>query len=194
MAETTKKRARPVGRPRIHGKRTPLGLRVTKELKQRLDEAAKASGRSQSQEAELRLEKTFEAQNAVFDALDLWLGRRLTGLVLAIAQTAQITGTRSRAISGWDYFATEAWPDDPYAYDQVVQGITYLLEQFRPKGNVKLRPQARSQFAFLPEQSLYQMGEGFAENLLATREQRNNLRVPDMIADAIWKRLDTRDD
>jgi predicted transcriptional regulator len=37
-----------------------LGLKVTPEIKQKLDEAARASGRTQSQEAELRLERTFE--------------------------------------------------------------------------------------------------------------------------------------
>jgi hypothetical protein len=37
-----------------------LGLRVTAELKRKLDEAAANSGRSQSQEAELRLERSFE--------------------------------------------------------------------------------------------------------------------------------------
>ena len=56
---TTQKRA---GRPKRQpnpGERVPLGLRVTPELKTRLDDAANQSGRSQSQEAELRLEQSF---------------------------------------------------------------------------------------------------------------------------------------
>jgi hypothetical protein len=36
-----------------------LGLRVTRDIKLALDGAAKESGRSQSQEAEARLERTF---------------------------------------------------------------------------------------------------------------------------------------
>ena len=47
------------GRPTV-GERVPLGLRVTPEMKRRLDAAAKESGRSQSQEAEIRLERSFD--------------------------------------------------------------------------------------------------------------------------------------
>jgi len=50
------------GRPRKEperGERVQLSFRVTPELKSRLDAAATKCGRSQSQEAELRLEKSF---------------------------------------------------------------------------------------------------------------------------------------
>lgn len=52
-----KKRGRP-GRTPKQGERVPLGLRVTADLKRALDRAATLSGRSQSQEAELRLERS----------------------------------------------------------------------------------------------------------------------------------------
>lgn len=45
------------------GERVPLGLRVTADLKRKLDAAAEASGRSQSQEAEFRLENSFNFLN-----------------------------------------------------------------------------------------------------------------------------------
>jgi hypothetical protein len=41
------------------GERVSLGLKVTADIKSRIDTAAKASGRTQSQEAELRLERSF---------------------------------------------------------------------------------------------------------------------------------------
>src|SRR3954468_22244904 len=91
------------GRPPTHGERFPLGLRVSKHVKQQLNEAAKASGRSLSQEAELRLESSFKAQNAVFDALDLAFGRHWTGLLLAIAHVAQVSGTRGLMVSHWNF-------------------------------------------------------------------------------------------
>jgi len=50
------------GRPRrdpLPGERVPLGLRVTPQMKKMLEAAADASGRSQSQEAEHRLEMAF---------------------------------------------------------------------------------------------------------------------------------------
>ena len=41
------------------GERVALSLRMTPDLKRRLDAVAEAGGRSQSQEAEIRLEKSF---------------------------------------------------------------------------------------------------------------------------------------
>lgn len=52
------KRGRP-GRKITPGQRVPLGLRVTPTIKRKLDAAARKSGRSQSQEAEFRLERSF---------------------------------------------------------------------------------------------------------------------------------------
>lgn len=51
-----------VGRPRTEpedGERIQLSFRITPELKRHLADAADANGRSQSQEAELRLQKSF---------------------------------------------------------------------------------------------------------------------------------------
>jgi hypothetical protein len=56
------------GRPRREpepGERVSLGLRVTPDMKRRLDEAAAKSGRSQSQEAELRLERSFDYEKGL---------------------------------------------------------------------------------------------------------------------------------
>jgi hypothetical protein len=49
----------------MSGKRVMLGLRVTEEMKQQLDEAAVKSGRSQSQEAELILKQGLNERTLV---------------------------------------------------------------------------------------------------------------------------------
>ena len=151
-----------LGRPRKFGERVPLGLRVTTETKKRLNEAAKASGRSLSQEAEFRLEQTFKAQNAVFDALDLAYGRRWAGLLLAIAQVAQIAGTRAVSLSQWNFEGCEDWTADPYAYDQAMRGIDFVLEAFRPQGKIVSPPDTIG----LPADAYARLGEGFARGLL----------------------------
>jgi hypothetical protein len=54
-----------IGRPmRVaeEGERVMLGLRVSASTKNKLDEAARRSGRSQSQEAEMRLEMSFRTE------------------------------------------------------------------------------------------------------------------------------------
>jgi hypothetical protein len=71
--EKPKKRGRPMKRP-VPGERTPLGLRVTAELKENLEQAAIQSGRSLSQEAELRLEKSFE-RDFILKSIKAWAAR-----------------------------------------------------------------------------------------------------------------------
>src|SRR5262245_1026813 len=44
------------------GKRYPLNMRTTKELRDKIEEAAMASGRSLVQEVEFRLERSFQQQ------------------------------------------------------------------------------------------------------------------------------------
>lgn len=51
--------------PEGEGKRLALNMRATKELRTRLEAAAAASGRSLAQEAEMRLESSFRAEDAV---------------------------------------------------------------------------------------------------------------------------------
>lgn len=51
---------RPTKAPKHGARRVSLGLRVTPDVKRQLDAAADKNGRSQSQEAEFRLERSFE--------------------------------------------------------------------------------------------------------------------------------------
>jgi TraY domain len=80
----TKKR---VGRPVVEaapGVRAGLSLRVTAELKTQLEGAAESNGRSLSQEAEFRLERTFANQDLLDDVLTLAYGDRLAKLLMTI--------------------------------------------------------------------------------------------------------------
>ena len=66
------KASKRVGRPSKapqKGARNSLGLRVTAEMKNRLEAAAAASGRSQSQEVEFRLEQSFRKEDDGIAAL-----------------------------------------------------------------------------------------------------------------------------
>jgi hypothetical protein len=57
-SEKPKRRGRPALDP-SEGKRHPLNMRTTKELRAKLEAAAKESGRSMAQEVEARLEASF---------------------------------------------------------------------------------------------------------------------------------------
>ena len=180
-----KKAGRKAARKAAPALRVPLGLRVTPEIKKRLDDAAKDNGRSQSQEAEMRLEHTFTATNAVLDALDLAYGRRLTGLLLAMAHAAQLTGTRAVFVSQQNVAGGEDWMSDPYAYDQAVKATQAILEAYRPAGKVRM-PWSQPG---LPEAAYARLGEGFAQDLLAAVSQTGGNMVREDMTRAIRERV-----
>jgi hypothetical protein len=100
------------GRPSL-GERVGLGLRVTPELKQLIDDAAKRSGRSQSQEVEFRLERSFERQHLLPDALELSYGRRLAGILLlmgsAMASAVRFSGKEPTTDEEWPFAAESGY-------------------------------------------------------------------------------------
>jgi hypothetical protein len=112
----------------------PLGLRVTLETKRRLDDAAVASGRSQSQEAELRLEHSFDREDLLIDILKLAYGEQLAGLVLLIAGAMHDAGVgeafakTSTPEEAWN------WLEAQYPYDQAQKAATAILAALRPEG------------------------------------------------------------
>lgn len=79
------------------GERVAISWRITPELKQRLDKCAAASGRSLSQEIELRLEQSMQADTTLFLALDLACGPEKAGLVLLITLILQEAVSREAA-------------------------------------------------------------------------------------------------
>ena len=121
------------GRPSL-GERVPLGLRVTPEMKRRLDDAAKRSGRSQSQEAEFRLERSFDRTDLLSEALRLAYGRDLAGILMMLgsamlwADTFHHVDNQKRKAKGpW------RWGSDADGYNEVVKAAVTILEALRPR-------------------------------------------------------------
>jgi TraY domain-containing protein len=116
------------------GERFQLGLRVTAPTKRRLNAAAERSGRSLSQEAELRLERTFDQQDLLPEILTLRYGREVAALLIMLGRIAADVGhsieydwrLRERTAT------SRTWFDDPDAYDEVVEHIGKVLESLRP--------------------------------------------------------------
>jgi predicted transcriptional regulator len=116
------------------GERVPLSLRVTAELKQKLDAAAEKSGRSQAQETELRLERSFEREELLSEALVLAYGEQAAGLILLLGTAMDMAGRFSH------FAATRkhtSWVENPYAFDQAAQAALKLIEAARPAGDRK---------------------------------------------------------
>jgi hypothetical protein len=128
--------ARKRGRPSV-GERVPLGLRVTPEMKRRVDDAAKRSGRSQSQEAEFRLERSFDRTDLVTEVLRLNFGRDLAGVLMLLGIAMTWADAFHRVDDGSDKKRrakqTWRWAPDADSYDQAVGAAVTILEALRPR-------------------------------------------------------------
>jgi len=82
---TTKNRG---GRPRMHevepGERIPVSLRVTPEMKHKLDEACLHSGRSMAQELEFRVALSLDRASLLDEILSLRMGPQVAGIARRI--------------------------------------------------------------------------------------------------------------
>ncbi len=131
----SKRAGRPTGAT-PPGEKTTLSLRVSPSLRARLDASAKAEDRTLSKEAELRLEQSYRDQRLMIDALVLLYGRPMAGLLLAIADAMNITGTSvgfgvTRTPEG-----AHGWLDNATAYKAAITAATTVLETLRPPGDV----------------------------------------------------------
>ena len=141
MKAAKNKGGRP-GRPRAPGERVPLGLRVTVDLKNKLDRASHDSGRSQSQEAELRLESSFRSCRIAIEALELAFGAETAKFMLRVGMMIRSASSAGNFITGTmhdDDLA--AWLENPFVFAAVERGVKRLLEAQRPPGDPKFESQ-----------------------------------------------------
>src|SRR5262245_49226328 len=109
------------------GERVALSLRMSPELKRQLDAAAELGGRSQSQEAEFRLERSFDRSDLVSEVLSLAYGKELAGILMLLGDVlvlAECAHPKTRA---------RTWGVHRVDYDEVVQGAIAVLRAFRPR-------------------------------------------------------------
>jgi hypothetical protein len=115
-----KRIGRPTKAPQS-GERVQLGLRVSAATKQRLDDAARTFGSTQSREAERLIELSFVEQDA--------LGGQKAQL-LARAMGAAFAFAGQRAAAG----KSDGWADDPAAYVAGAGAVINLLFMMLPEG------------------------------------------------------------
>ena len=166
MKAASKRRGRPPSPP-VAGERISLGLKVTAEIKKRLDGAARESGRTQSQEAEYRLQRSFDLEDLLADVLALAYGRQAAGVImmLSFAMDAAGRGASSvRTVTGGS-----DWINDPHAFDQAVKAALSIFEVIRPEGESR------------PEQYKHMDDEAATDFLRYDDE-----RVRSIVIDQVW--------
>ncbi len=120
----SKKLAKKRGRPKLppgEGKRHPLNMRTTKEIRERLEAAARASGRSLAQEAEFRLQQSFGRDEIMAET---WGGTAALQVWLACASAAKALAVKNGV----------GWLDDPLTFAQAKHATGLLFDIFGPEG------------------------------------------------------------
>jgi TraY domain len=126
------------------GERFQIGVRVTPEMKRRLEAAAEQSGRSLTQEAELRLERSFDRQDLLSEVLTTAYGsKQVAGIIMTIAIAFNLAGHQAVMFSQPQKSRdpaqpTDFWLSDPYAFAHAVESVIRVLETVRPDGDANL--------------------------------------------------------
>ena len=173
MAPHTEKRGgRPGPRPRgpFADKRKTLTTRITENTRLRLEEAAAETGRSLSQEIELRLHSSFNTEQRVEDIQRTI--RETYHESFGGEQQFRIAKLLANLINELERTSEKSWRDDVSTNDEVVDIVTYFYRRYGPK---------RTREQELPLPSL-----GMAERNEYTRKQFDILfahghKVPDAV-------------
>jgi hypothetical protein len=177
----------------VKAERVMLGLRVTPEMKQRLDEAAAHSGRSQSQEAEFRLERSFDREALLSEALALKYGQNLAGILQALANTMLSVAFGHTMMTGGASTRNRFWPpdaftDDPGSLELGLLAGTAFLTSLWPQGTAKtVTAEERRMALIVASSDVVEFAQGLPENLTAIsqsvraeREAIRKLLAPEM--------------
>jgi hypothetical protein len=125
----TTKRALKAKRPKRVDRRKTTSTRITPETRAYLEEGAAQSGRSLSQEIELRLERSFVAGTEAVRGVYTSFGDMRTFIIMRMLASA---------ISAIEAKVGSKWTEDPEAFEQVEIACLALLKVFGPKGSVDL--------------------------------------------------------
>jgi hypothetical protein len=122
--------ANPTGRKKaVAGKRYPLNMRTTYEIRRGLEAAAASSGRSLAQEAEHRLEQSF---NTAAETERLFGSAEGFAFITIVARAMHLTGAFADTGSGHAH-----WLRNPVAYEEAVAAADRIFEAMRPSGDAR---------------------------------------------------------
>jgi len=121
---------RPVKEP-APGTRVSLGLKVTPAIKKQLDAAAALTGRTQSQEAELRLENSFRDDDHAEFFTEAAYGTQVSAFLQLLGAALRDVTTQASAMSSGPAQGGD-WISDRAAFPSVEAAIRELVDALRP--------------------------------------------------------------
>ena len=109
-----------------------MSFRVRPELKDEMDRVAAQSGRSVSQEIEIRLENSFRDQRLMIDTLALVHGRELAGLLLTLGRVMKDAGGHAGVRSTGKVEGADDWINNPAAFAEAAAAAARVLRALTP--------------------------------------------------------------
>jgi hypothetical protein len=126
-------------RPRVArqpGERATLALRLPGEVFNQLSQAAESKGRALSNEAEIRLEGSFQCQRMLDQILELTYGRQLATILLLLGNAME-EAARQAVYQRPPYTLKDFdnWMADPAAFRQATEAAQAVLSGLKPAGD-----------------------------------------------------------
>lgn len=111
-----------------------IGLRLPERLRAKLEQSAKRNDESLNREIVNRLERSFDRQDLLIEALTLAYGGHVAGRLLMIGRAMQEAG-RLAAAAANPRTSPDLWVQQPFAYRQAMKAVMMVLFDFRPEGD-----------------------------------------------------------
>jgi hypothetical protein len=196
-----------IGRPPkspTPGERIGMSLRVTPEMKNQLERAALANGRSLSQEAEFRLQQSFRDDDLLPRLLAAAYGPRLAGVLMMIGSAMSAAGRSAGFSQTFTLEGSTNWMDLAWPYHQARGAAEQVLATLRPEGEIDVPKsvEAVSNNDAMPVLKGWaeNLGAGFANSYMSAAVQQGateELRrwsepVRDLLGPEVLNRLEAR--
>lgn len=117
-----------------------LKVRMKEPLRAALERAARNHGLSMNAEAVDRLERSFQREDLLTEALTLAYGADIAILLTLMGEAMKDTARSAGVLSLGFMEGPDNWRADPYVYDQVAKAAAYIVEHLRPEGEIKIPP------------------------------------------------------
>ena len=127
------------------GKRVPLNMRTTREVRERLEKNAADSGRSLTQEVEYHLARSLGRDEMMAET---WGGSAAMQVWLTCASAAKTLSAKADA----------DWLDDTQTFAQVKSATELLFDIFGPEGRVPARKVADPTTRMAAAHCLWRLG------------------------------------
>src|SRR5262245_10219857 len=128
QVKAAKRIGRPMRKP-VEGARYSLGLNVTGATKRRIDNAAKSSGRTRSQECEIRTEQTFHEEDLLPSIQQLAYGPGLADTVQEMVTAVRASRLEGRYLAEVRPQDMDSMWADPAFFEPVVNAIKGALDK-----------------------------------------------------------------